>query len=73
MENEVTPKTVSDFKLGLGRLLGNNFYGLSISESTYFIFIKPKTPKHSIDNIPSDFNGLPTKVIKSVPIMPLIA
>jgi len=72
METVAEPKTVSDFKLELGRLLGNNLYGLSISESTYLIFIKPKTPKHIVNNIPNEFNGLPTKVIKSVPIMPLI-
>lgn len=73
METTESQKKIGEFKLELGRLLGNNFYGLSISDSTYIVFIKPKTPKHALDNIPTEFDGSPIKVIKSVPIMPLIA
>lgn len=63
---------VSNFNLDLIRLLGNNFYGLSSSNEEFIVFIKPKTPKNNIDSIPSEFNGKKIKIIKSVPILPLI-
>lgn len=72
METVATTRTASDFKLELDRLLGNNLYGLAFSESTYYVFIKPKTPKNSMDNIPSEFNGHLVKIVKSVPFLTLI-
>lgn len=66
-------KEILELNQKLATLLGNNFYGISLSNNEIIVFIKPKTPTKRLDEVQAEFNGMKTRIVKSIPIFPVIS